>query len=569
MNPSYNIKDSDDQGEAASLVANAPKAAPTLPSLKKKGWGKAASVMTPKAAAKAAATPPVQTSPPIAEEDPPPSLGNNNKNATKKEGTGDKTKSKHNWRSLLDMTDGVTTPPDWFLWLQETRMARRNRQYISGTLFVLQAVTLAVVNHGFSSQNLVQHTLQTNSSNSFEGKWISRIDESTAFYTLMNTLTGILVFGYFLEVGSLMVTTGWPDSDWLGAFGFFYQRATHQVVRSGLRGYSPGFQWRNMFRLAVLIFAMEIALTCGFACGAGKKQTSLLSSFSPNNQWLSFSVYSAIRLLDLMLVLPYAEEFWQGIFRSTKKIATAFVPLMIFLWFSAVVCQILFGMDPFVYPYSGAKIDFDHINKHTGKSTPTSKLVSEFPQSKGKPAFDQDFFSTGPKSFVTMFQLYTEDGWSGDIVRPTMALADAHKDNGFINGGTVFVLFFIYLFLAGVVVANFFTGIVVTAVEEGHKEAEKDMSKSDKREETDTDTDSDEHSVDESEHREVELAFHSQVRGDMQTARSQVVSIQRQVHSVRAEVAGVKTTISEELASMRDTQLRTQALLTQLLQRAA
>jgi len=566
MDPSYHIKDSDGKDEAASLVANAPKAAPTLKPPLKKGWGRAAELMTPKSSViqNTPSDAPQLSSAPIAEA-PPPSLGNANlDNGNTK---ARKEKARLRWSSLLNVADGITHPPDWFLWLQEVRMARRNRQIISSTLFVLQAVTLAVVNQGFSSQNLVKHTLKTNSSTSFEGQWVSRIDESTTYYSLMNTLTGVLVCAYFLEIGTLMFTTAWPDSNWLGAFGFFYQSGTHQVIRSGLRGYYPGFQWRNMSRLFVLVIAMQLALSCGFACGAGTKHTSLLSSFSQNNQWLSFSIFSAIRLLDLMLVLPYAEEFWQGIFRSTKKIATAFVPLMIFLWFSAVVCQILFGMDPFVYPYEGATIEYDHIDAHTGKRTPTSKLVSEFPQSKGKPALSTDLFSTGPKSFVTMFQLYTEDGWSGDIVRPVMALADMQKENSLMTGTTVFILFFVYLFLAGVVVANFFTGIVVTAVEEGHAEAERDMAKSDKKEnpDTDSDTDTDE---EEDRHRQVEREFHSQVREDMQTARSQVVAIQRQVQSVRAEVAGVKATISNELASMRDTQMRTQQLLVQLLQRS-
>merc|ERR1712159_879998 len=79
MDPSYHIKDSDGKDEAASLVANAPKAAPTLKPTLKKGWGKAAELMTPKSSVirNTPSDTPQLSSAPIAEA-PPPSLGNAN-----------------------------------------------------------------------------------------------------------------------------------------------------------------------------------------------------------------------------------------------------------------------------------------------------------------------------------------------------------------------------------------------------------------------------------------------------------------------------------------------------------
>merc|ERR1712072_1288308 len=239
-------------------------------------------------------------------------------------------------------------------------MSRKNQQRIAMSLFLLQAVTLVVVNHGLGSKTMVKHTLTTNSSTDFMGDWVSRLDESTAYYSAMNALTGLLVSGYFFELTTLMFFTAWPDKDnWINIFGYFYQNSDHQVIRSRLRGVSHGFQLRNIYRLFVLTFAMNMALSCGFACGRGDAHTksSLLGSFSQNNQWLSFSIYTSIRLMDLMTVLPYAEEFWQGIFRSATSIFRAFVPLLIFLWFFAVMGQILFGMDLFIYPYEGAQIN--------------------------------------------------------------------------------------------------------------------------------------------------------------------------------------------------------------------
>jgi hypothetical protein len=466
----------------------------------------------------------------------------------------------------------VEEPPDWYSYLQELRMARKYQQYIAIFLFVLQAVTLLVVNHGFSSKQLVKHTLTSPSAGSLEGNWVSHLDESTAYYIAMNTLTGMLVCGYFFEILTVMFFSAWPDKDnWFNLLGFFYQNSDHQLVRSRLRGVNLGFQVRNIYRLIVLIFAMNMALSCGFACGGSKQHTSLLGSFSQSNQWLSFSMFTSIRLMDLMIVLPYAEEFWQGIFRSCKQIAIAFIPLLIFLWFFAVMGQILFGMDPFIYPYEGAKIHFTHEFPNPvpgGKSVSTNqtKLIKDFPQSTSTAGleFSQDWFSTGPKSFVTMYQLYTQDGWASDVVRPAMKLADANTDDAYLNSLTVFILFFVYLFLAGVVITNFFTGIVVNAVESNAAQAQKEVSKGDKKD-SDSDDDSDD---DDEQHRQAELVFHAQVNAEMETVNREVSTVQEDVLLARAEVAEIRTSFLQELSNMREAQVQTQKLITQLLEKS-
>lgn len=443
-------------------------------------------------------------------------------------------------------------PPEWYLQIQNRLVSRRFHQFFAFTLFLMQAVTLVVVNHGFSDKDLVTHKLTTNSSTSFSGVWTSAIDSSSAYVIAMNALTGVLVVLYFVEVIIFFVCLCWPDKKWWpNFFGFFYIPENHQVLRGAAEGgratknFEEGWQFLNLFRLAALIFSLSFSLTCAFSCGTSHK--TLLASFSKEERWLSFSLYSSMRLMDLMTVIPYADAFWHGIFRSTKKIFVALIPLIVFLWFFAVMCQILFGMDPFMYPYEGAKVDFVHINSNTGSRTEMTKKVSEFPQVKGKTPFDHDFFSTGPNSFVTMFQLYTQDEWAAGIVRPTMALADDNSQDALLNSVTVFLFFFVYLFVASIIIANYFTGIVVSAVFEGHMAAQKDL-------------DSDDELIDGETQREFEKREFKELEAEVAAVSNDVKQVKGALEEFKNDIGDMKETFSQNATEVKDLLKRLMAI---------